>query len=513
MLKLIRRQTLTLMSSFKRAAPAAAAAAAARRNDSSPNAGGGAFSHIAQPIFGPTTSAPFNLPGARRWIDGQWMVATGSMLDSFLGGGLPLGSLVLVEEDYLGAHAEVLTRLFCAEGAACDHHVVYASMEGRATQSAFFSTLPANVSRESKDVLAATRAADRAVDPADHRDGGARDGAAGASRMVKFGHTFDLNRCIHADTLSGASIRLVDAAPQTALDQRDFSPAARSPAEAFYAFLVPAVCAAANGSGGSTLSASTNAAASCRAAAAAATVSRVVIRGLGGPLWPGHTGRDPSGSSGRDPCGGDVLLAHRPMLRFLASLRGAVVVESDAAIRPIAPTDSTLTHSVVWVTMPTHALPPAVAAHVRSYFDVIFKVHAFSDPAFCLATHTAESGVSADPAASSSSAEVTGAAPEYADYHGLILLRRLPRAGGVLVSFRQAYSVLVFKRDRRKLTIEEPHLRPEGEESVGGTSSRNVGAASEAPSSSGGGGRQLNAKAVASGMSCGGGGEDGDHSF
>ena len=60
--------------------------------------------------------------GTRAGLHGQTLVSTGHAdLDRVLGGGLPLGALLVVMEDAASPHADMLLRCFAAEGVACGH--------------------------------------------------------------------------------------------------------------------------------------------------------------------------------------------------------------------------------------------------------------------------------------------------------------------------------------------------------------------------------------------------------
>jgi hypothetical protein len=60
------------------------------------------------------------LPGTRPGPHGLTLISTGhSELDKILGGGLPLGFLLLVLEDGTSGHHITLLKYFLAEGAAC----------------------------------------------------------------------------------------------------------------------------------------------------------------------------------------------------------------------------------------------------------------------------------------------------------------------------------------------------------------------------------------------------------
>ena len=47
-----------------------------------------------------------------------------SILLEVLGGGVGVGTLLLIEEDVRTAHARTLLKYFAAEGLACAHHVL-----------------------------------------------------------------------------------------------------------------------------------------------------------------------------------------------------------------------------------------------------------------------------------------------------------------------------------------------------------------------------------------------------
>uniref|UniRef100_A0A1L8DWV6 Elongator complex protein 4 n=1 Tax=Nyssomyia neivai TaxID=330878 RepID=A0A1L8DWV6_9DIPT len=72
-----------------------------------------------------------SIEGCRPSIhNGQLMVSTGnSSLDHIIGGGLPLGTILLVEEDKYNSYAKVLARYFLAEGIFRKHSILLASEE------------------------------------------------------------------------------------------------------------------------------------------------------------------------------------------------------------------------------------------------------------------------------------------------------------------------------------------------------------------------------------------------
>ncbi len=132
----------------------------------------------------PTATSSAAPPGTRRWLDGQCLVSTGSAgLDAALGGGIPLGSLVLLEDDACGAgHGALLASLFAAEGLACGHGLIVAGGDGRVTPQGFVEGLPLCVSRGSGDLAALAAGQGASVrKPTDSREGegNGREGEGG----------------------------------------------------------------------------------------------------------------------------------------------------------------------------------------------------------------------------------------------------------------------------------------------------------------------------------------------
>lgn len=167
--------------------------------------------------------------------------------------------------------------------------------------------------------------------------------------------------------------------------------------------------------------------------------------------------------------GGTNARSHPSAAAAVPSGALAIPLTGDASQPPLG-------GAVLLVTAALHHLPLAAAARIRSLFDIVLKVHAFTDPPIALAAPSRpRAGAAGAGGAGAPSAAVTaGTAPEFADFHGLLLVRRALRPGAV-TSVPADTLTYCFKRDRRKLSIEKPHLPPEDDRtatapvSAGGT--------------------------------------------
>jgi hypothetical protein len=200
-----------------------------------------------------------------------------------------------------------------------------------------------------------------------------------------------------------------------------------------------------------------------------------VLLGLGGPLWPGFTGSDWRSAGGGGLPDERAFAAHRPLLLFLSGLRRAL--EAQAAAHAAAPGAAPLPPAVL-VTLPTWAMPLAVAAHCRAHFDAAVKLHAFGDPAYALATTRAQA------AAALRGGGGVGTAREFAgDFAAMLLVRRLPAAGFGLPPQLPASLTWAVRRDRRSMALELPHLPPAGEDAAAPAPAPSPPAPSRAPQS------------------------------
>jgi hypothetical protein len=358
------------------------------------------------------------LPGVRRWIDGTALVSSGvRALDGVLGGGCALGSLVLLEADWGAApYAHAVASLWAAQALAARQRLaVLAPAPARA--AAFLRALPA-------------RARGTAA---------AAAGDAGGAAPTPFCDVFDLNGRLPAAAAAAAGARALHHC-------RGCSPPAWRAAD-FACNDEPPPCCAGAGAGRRFAQGGDGAdgARACGdlvrcvgeelgdggggGGGGGGGVQRLLVLGLCEPAWPAFVSGGDAGAAAR---------AAAPLLRALLALRALVQART-----PAPPGGG---GAVLLVTAALHHLPPAVAARVRAAFDAALKVHAFADPPWALAAAAAPA--------------TAGTAPEFADFHGLLLVRKVVRPAAVC-GVPADSDVYCLKRDRRKLVLELPHLPPE----------------------------------------------------
>lgn len=131
-----------------------------------------------------------SIPGTRPSLhNSQLLVSTGiPSLDYLLGGGLPVGSLLIMEQDRYDVYSKLFLKYFLAEGVMNKHMITLASMDVPPTSIA--SDLPASVN---------TNPEDKAVDPTDKQMTIAwryqnQKSQPTAITSNRFGHNYDLTK-------------------------------------------------------------------------------------------------------------------------------------------------------------------------------------------------------------------------------------------------------------------------------------------------------------------------------
>ncbi|ELU10947.1 hypothetical protein CAPTEDRAFT_172856 [Capitella teleta] len=78
-----------------------------------------------------TRSKILQIPGTKPSILNNTLLISSGVpsLDSLIGGGLPVGSVLLIEEDEFASYSQLLLKYFIAEGVICGHHVHISSAD------------------------------------------------------------------------------------------------------------------------------------------------------------------------------------------------------------------------------------------------------------------------------------------------------------------------------------------------------------------------------------------------
>ncbi|CAD6245146.1 GSCOCG00013551001-RA-CDS [Cotesia congregata] len=139
------------------------------------------------------------------FINAQLLISTGiPSLDTIIGGGLPIGTILLLEEDKYGNYAKTILKYFLAEGCVAKHNLLIASQDFPPDKLIF--ELPAVISCEDKSTSCSAvsasplsiREAERMKIAWRYENMKASDPLATKSKNSKynsdFGHFFDLTK-------------------------------------------------------------------------------------------------------------------------------------------------------------------------------------------------------------------------------------------------------------------------------------------------------------------------------
>nr|XP_002121089.1 putative elongator complex protein 4 [Ciona intestinalis]XP_018667235.1 putative elongator complex protein 4 [Ciona intestinalis]XP_026690080.1 putative elongator complex protein 4 [Ciona intestinalis]XP_026690081.1 putative elongator complex protein 4 [Ciona intestinalis] len=128
------------------------------------------------------------IPGTHPSLhNGLLLVSTGiPSLDVVLGGGLPVGSIMMVEEDLFGRFSKIILKYYLAEGVMCNHSLFVASFEDKNEE--ILTQLPKPVT---KDILTGSKTDDMKI-AFRYRDLSTATNSLDAP--PKYGHYYDISR-------------------------------------------------------------------------------------------------------------------------------------------------------------------------------------------------------------------------------------------------------------------------------------------------------------------------------
>ncbi|XP_076230761.1 elongator complex protein 4 [Calliopsis andreniformis] len=144
---------------------------------------------------------PF-IPGTKPSIkNSQLLISTGiPALDHIIGGGLPIGSLFIIEEDKYGTYSKVMLKYFMAEGVVTSQPLLIASKDAQPLQ--FVSEMPAVITDISMDQ---TQKMDEQMQIA-WRYQNLKVIDSSPSGGQAFGHFYDLTKAMEKESIEKANI-------------------------------------------------------------------------------------------------------------------------------------------------------------------------------------------------------------------------------------------------------------------------------------------------------------------
>lgn len=332
------------------------------------------------------------------------IVSTGvPSFDFILGGGLPVGSVILIEEDIYGHHAHLLLRYFLAEGVVTDHQLFLASAKEdpkRILKNLPFPVEGDKLLAEGSNTGKGTSTTDEPMKIAWRYESLPKVQSSSTSHH-KFGHSYDLSKTMTTDLLSRVKTETFYLPEELKGEMKSHS------------FLCPTHQRLLQKieeeiRGGSFLLTEN----SQPKQNLNRCVLRIGLQSFGSPFWWDQDASDSPDTS-------------TSLCRFLHALR-ALLRNSLA---------------VAMVTMPVHLLQELVEVRrLERLCDAAVKIESFAG-----------------------SEKETN--PIFQDYHGLLHIKRLPRLNSLTVSTPDSMD-LAFKLKRKKLTIEKLHLPPEFSDSA-----------------------------------------------
>ncbi|WAR02115.1 ELP4-like protein [Mya arenaria] len=149
------------------------------------------------------------IPGAKPSLyNNQLLVSTGiPSLDQLLGGGLAVGTVMLVEEDTFGSYARLLLKYFCAESVMTGHSLMVSSADNDPDQ--LLKELPRPILDDPgvKDEANITVGEDDSMKIAwRYRH---LPKFQSSSTAVKFGHYYDLSKTMEDDLVSTINVKMI----------------------------------------------------------------------------------------------------------------------------------------------------------------------------------------------------------------------------------------------------------------------------------------------------------------
>ncbi|XP_037377852.1 elongator complex protein 4 [Talpa occidentalis] len=344
--------------------------------------------------------------------NGQLLVSTGlPALDQLLGGGLAVGTVLLIEEDKYNIYSPLLFKYFLAEGVINGHTLLVAS--AKEDPADILQELPA-------PLLDGNCEKQFDEDKGNHRTPESNikmkiawryqlqpKMEAGPVSSSRFGHYYDASKRIPQELIEASKWHgffLPEKISSTLKEE----PCSLTPGyEKLLQFIKNVIYE--EGFDGSNHKKKQK------------NILRIGIQSLGSPLW------------GDDICCTENCDSSHSLMKFLYILRGLLRTSLSACI----------------ITMPTHLIQnKAIIARVTNLSDTVVGLESFIG----------------------SERETN---PLYKDYHGLIHVRQIPRLNNLICDLSDVRD-LAFKLKRKIFTIERLHLPPDLSDTVSRSSKQDL---------------------------------------
>ncbi|KAM6158066.1 LOW QUALITY PROTEIN: elongator complex protein 4 [Rhynchocyon petersi] len=360
-----------------------------------------------------------SIPGTRPSVrNGQLLVSTGlPALDQLLGGGLAVGTILLIEEDKYNIYSPLLLKYFLAEGILNGHTLLVAS--AKEDPADILQNLPApllddNYKKESNEDTCNHKTADSNVEMkiAWRYQLLPKMEQAGPVSSSRFGHYYDISKRIPQE-LIGASKWHGFFLPEKLSPSLEAEPCSLNHGYLKLLHFIQSIIYEEGFDGSNPQKKQKN-------------ILRIGIQSLGSPLWDD------------DICCTENCDSGHSLTRFLYVLRGLLRTSLSACV----------------VTMPSHLIQnKAIITRVRNLSDTVVGLESFIG-----------------------SEKETN--PLYKDYHGLIHIRQVPRLNNLTCDVSDVKD-LAFKLKRKLFTIERLHLPPDLSDTVSRSSKQDLAASAE----------------------------------
>ncbi|CAH1997106.1 unnamed protein product [Acanthoscelides obtectus] len=150
-----------------------------------------------------------HIPGSQfSTHNGQLVISSGiQTLDSLLGNGIPIGTVVLIEEDFHGCYSKVLLKYFLAEGIVSTHSTFIASQDVNPYH--IIKELPAVIESDPEvgdSAVSKTSNNDKLQIAFRYQNLPSYDSDYGPKENKDFGHIYDLSKTIDVSDIENSDI-------------------------------------------------------------------------------------------------------------------------------------------------------------------------------------------------------------------------------------------------------------------------------------------------------------------